>query len=202
LVRQLIDSDSQPETLITDVKPDITKIKIENNDDDDIALLNQIKLNESFKATEMSDFKTKDFGPADGTSNQTANITSDYDFQSHLKNQKNSSKLLFYWIDAYEDPMNSNGTVFLFGKTPILKQQQQQQQDVKKVETKEEPCDGNDKMTFVSVCCIIKNVPRLVHVLPRKYKKNTNEPVTMDDVTLEIDRVMEKFKIYSYRTKV
>ena len=112
----------------------------------------------------------------------------DADFQVHIKNQSSASKFLFYWLDAFEEQFNANGTVYLFGKMPILKQKQE---------------GKSDTLSFVSVCCVVKNIPKVVYVLPRKYKRNkTDEEVTMEQVTKEVEALLEKNKIHSYRTRV
>jgi len=132
--------------------------------------------------------------------NETLNTThsDDSDIQFHLKNQTVSNKFVFFWLDAFEDNYNSNGTIYLFGKTPIVKQASE--------------TSNSSQLSFVSVCCIIKNVPKVIYVLPRKYKQSrvkqepgmedTKELVTMDKLNQEIAQVMERNKIYTYKTKV
>jgi hypothetical protein len=119
-----------------------------------------------------------------------AAATDDIDLQMHLKNSAHTDKFLFYLLDAYEDQFNSNGTIYLFGKTPIAKQS-----------------EATDQLSFVSVCCVVKNVPKVFYVLPRRFKLDkgakveTSEPVTMEQVGKEIDALMLKNKISSYRTR-
>jgi hypothetical protein len=81
------------------------------------------------------------------------------------------------------------------GKTPIIKQ-----------DTKSN--NSNDQLSFASVCCVIKNIQKVIYVLPRKYKVNssdsseTKELVIMDKVNQEIANVMAAHKISSYKTNV
>jgi hypothetical protein len=191
-------------TIKTFTAPNIA-IKKENEGElealENIELLSQLSLVEA-KQLNNSAFKQE--------ANDTCTSSDlDMDFQLHIKNQSNSNKFLFYWLDAYEDQFNSNGTVYLFGKMPILKQ---------KKEATTTQSTSNDKtdasaISFVSVCCIVKNIPKIVYVLPRKYKKSKvdvkvetgeeeRELVTMEKVCKEIESLMEKNKIHAYRTKV
>jgi len=73
----------------------------------------------------------------------------DTDLQMLVRNQANTDKFLFYWLDAYEDYMNSIGTIYLFGKMPVVKPN----------------ASADSNLSFLSVCCIIKNMPRVVHIL-------------------------------------
>ena len=128
----------------------------------------------------------------------------DIDFQLHLKNQSNSNKFVFYWYDAYEDTLNLNGTIYLFGKTPIIKQN--------KLNESANTTQDDSLLSFASICCIIKNIPKVAYVLPRRFKKslvkqepgidNKSEPVRMEQVKQEIDSMMQKFKISNYKTRV
>jgi DNA polymerase alpha subunit A len=63
--------------------------------------------------------------------------------------------------------------------------------------------------TYISACCIVKNIPRVIFVLPRKYKynkktkeSNVDHEIKTGDVVEEIDKVLEKYKIFNYRSKV
>lgn len=119
------------------------------------------------------------------------NALDDFDLKTLMKNQSNNNRMLFYWLDAFEDVYSQTGTVYMFGKMPIVKAQ-----------TNESKTNENT-MTFVSVCCIVKNIPKCVYVLPRKYKRNSaNESVTMDQVRKEFEIVLEKNRISSYRINV
>ena len=89
-------------------------------------------------------------------------------------NVKNHDKFLFYWLDAFEDQYNSTGSIYLFGKTPILKQ--------------------NNELQFVSVCLVVKNIPKMVHVLPRK-------GAAIEQVTAEIQTLLAKNKINQFKLK-
>ncbi len=127
----------------------------------------------------------------------------DSDLKFHLAHQTNSSKFIFYWLDAYEDPYNQAGSVFLFGKTPIIRQ---------KSEADSEKGSNGSDLTFASVCCVVKNIPKVVYVLPRKYRRSfkaepgteqkNKELVSMDKVNEEISKIMQMNRINSYKTKV
>ncbi len=122
----------------------------------------------------------------------------DSDLKFHLAHQNNSSKFIFYWLDVYEDSYNQAGSVFLFGKTPIVRQNNEN--------------ESNSELTFASVCCVVKNIPKVVYVLPRKYRRviktepgtemQNRELVTMDKVNQEISKIMQMNRINSYKCKV
>uniref|UniRef100_A0A3Q4G8D8 DNA polymerase n=1 Tax=Neolamprologus brichardi TaxID=32507 RepID=A0A3Q4G8D8_NEOBR len=84
----------------------------------------------------------------------------------------------FYWLDAFEDPYNQPGVVYLFGKVWI-----------------------ESAKSHVSCCVSIKNIERTMYLLPREYKTNprtgevSNTPVGMMDVYQEFNELSEKFKI-------
>ena len=189
------------------------------NDEDqealeNIELLSQLTLeasNSSMLAKQLN-LPMKQEGASGDCLNTTASDL-DMDFQLHIKNQSNTNKLVFYWLDAFEDQFNSHGTVYLFGKMPILKQQAKKEADKDKDSSKETQTNNSSEaaLSFVSVCCVVKNIPKVVYVLPRKCKKtsakveseeSSGEIVTMDQVSKEIDALMEKNKIHSYKTKV
>ncbi|RNA18984.1 DNA polymerase alpha catalytic subunit [Brachionus plicatilis] len=121
---------------------------------------------------------------------QESNALDDFDLKTLMKNQSSSSRMLFYWLDAFEDVYSHTGTVYMFGKMPIAKVQNESQ-------------TSENFLTFVSVCCIVKNIPKCVHVLPRKFKRGSgSEAVTMDQVRQEIEFLLEKNRISSYRINV
>ena len=120
--------------------------------------------------------------PASSTMNQTTEFV-----DLKQMNANNHEKMVFYWLDAFEEAYNSTGSIYLFGKTPLLKQhssetQQQQHQQQKQ------------QLQFVSVCCVIKNIPKMIYVLPRK-------GVQMEAVIKEISSLMNKNKISQFRTR-
>nr|XP_048305741.1 DNA polymerase alpha catalytic subunit isoform X2 [Myodes glareolus] len=91
----------------------------------------------------------------------------------------------FYWLDAYEDPYNQPGVVFLFGKVWVESAQ-----------------------THVSCCIMVKNIERTLYFLPREMKidlntgKETTCPVTMKDVYEEFDsKIAAKYKIMKFKSK-
>ena len=144
----------------------------------------------------------------------TASAVCDADLQMHLRQQSNSDKMVFFWLDAFEDQFNSHGTVYLFGKTPIVRQQAANPKS--EASASEQTTQQQPQLSFVSVCCIVKNVPKCVYALPLKYKRSSKikaepgatqqqptsgELVTMDMLKREIDAVMAKHKITAYRTR-
>uniref|UniRef100_A0A3B5AJM4 DNA polymerase n=1 Tax=Stegastes partitus TaxID=144197 RepID=A0A3B5AJM4_9TELE len=90
----------------------------------------------------------------------------------------------FYWLDAFEDPYNQPGVVYLFGKVWI-----------------------ESARSHVSCCVSVKNIERSMYLLPREYKTNpkTGEisdiPVEMMDVYQEFNELSEKFKIMKFKSK-
>uniref|UniRef100_A0A669EY04 DNA polymerase n=1 Tax=Oreochromis niloticus TaxID=8128 RepID=A0A669EY04_ORENI len=79
----------------------------------------------------------------------------------------------FYWLDAFEDPYNQPGVVYLFGKVWI-----------------------ESAKSHVSCCVSVKNIERTMYLLPREYVSNT--PVGMMDVYQEFNELSEKFKIMKF----
>lgn len=166
-------------------------------DADDQEALENIELLSQLTLEATSSNKSQFNGSIKQESGVESSTLDDADFQIHLRNQANSNRLLFYWLDSYEDPYNSNGTVYIFGKMPIVKQDKTNAEQ--------------QALSFASVCCIIKNIPKRIYVLPRKYRRvksepGTNdlskEPVTMEKVTEEIVSILTRLKISSYTTKV
>ncbi|KAM6900400.1 DNA polymerase alpha catalytic subunit [Xenentodon cancila] len=90
----------------------------------------------------------------------------------------------FYWLDAFEDPYNQPGVVYLFGKVWI-----------------------ESAMSHVSCCVTVKNIERTMYLLPREYKTNpktgeaSDTPVGMMDVYQEFNELSEKFRIMKFKSK-
>lgn len=65
-------------------------------------------------------------------------------------------------------------------------------------------------MSFASCCCVVKNIPKRVYVLPRRYKRNRSskepgqapEPVTHEMVIQELATIFSRLKITKYTTKI
>ncbi len=113
----------------------------------------------------------------DSPAANTSTLGQSTDLDLDLRNQHSlQEKFIFYWLDAYEDTYQSNGSIYLFGKTPIIKQQQ----------------DVN--IQYMSVCCIIKNIPKVVYVLPRV-------GVLIEKCTSELKTIMQKNKINQFKFK-
>lgn len=119
------------------------------------------------------------------------------DLEAHMKT--NSDRLLFYWFDAHEDLASS--TVYFFGKMPVTKQETKESKDGK--ESKESAADPEGRLSFMSACCVVKNTPHDIYVLPRKYKKSSpDSPVTMQQLTSEVEALLHKSKIHNFKTRV
>ncbi|KAJ8309966.1 hypothetical protein KUTeg_011831 [Tegillarca granosa] len=102
-----------------------------------------------------------------------------------VTNEAGEQVLRFYWLDAYEDPYNNPGSIFLFGKVWI-----------------------ESAKTHVSCCLTVKNIERKVFVLPRPTRYNlksgedTGFEVNMMDVYTEFnERIAEKYKIKKFKSK-
>ncbi|XP_061614708.1 DNA polymerase alpha catalytic subunit isoform X2 [Phyllopteryx taeniolatus] len=90
----------------------------------------------------------------------------------------------FYWLDAFEDPYNQAGVVYLFGKVWI------------------------ESAQFYTSCCVsIRNIERTMYILPREYKVNprteevSDTPVEIMDVYQEFSELSDKFKIMKFKSK-
>ncbi|KAF7213996.1 DNA polymerase alpha catalytic subunit isoform X2 [Nothobranchius furzeri] len=90
----------------------------------------------------------------------------------------------FYWLDAFEDPYNQAGVVYLFGKVWI-----------------------ESAKSHVSCCVTVKNIERIMYLLPREFKtdpksgKVSDTPVGMMEVYQEFSELLEKFKIMKFKSK-
>lgn len=89
----------------------------------------------------------------------------------------------FYWWDAYEDPENQKGSVFLFGKTYCSKLKQ-----------------------YVSCCVAVKNIYRQIFLLPRPYLlddegNQTNTQVKYLDVYEEFKSLISNpMKMHTFKS--
>ncbi|GAB1605260.1 DNA polymerase alpha catalytic subunit-like [Argonauta hians] len=93
--------------------------------------------------------------------------------------------LRFYWFDAYEDPFNKKGVVYLFGKVWY-----------------------ESAKSYVSCCVAVKNIERRIRILPRSTRVNlstgveSSEAVTLSAVYDEFnEKIAEKYKITTYKSK-
>uniref|UniRef100_A0A8C4X2G6 DNA polymerase n=1 Tax=Eptatretus burgeri TaxID=7764 RepID=A0A8C4X2G6_EPTBU len=91
----------------------------------------------------------------------------------------------FFWLDAYEDPFNQPGVVYLFGKVWV--------------ETAKE---------HVSCCLTVRNIERCIYLLPRTKRfdhmtgKSSDSIVSMKDIYDEFNNTFaEKFKIMRFKSK-
>ncbi|XP_038050658.1 DNA polymerase alpha catalytic subunit-like [Patiria miniata] len=99
-------------------------------------------------------------------------------------NDSGDQVLRFFWMDAYEDPYHQPGTVYLFGRVWI-----------------------ESAKTHVSCCLSVKNIERVIYLLPRERRINsktgqdTGEEVSMVDIYQEFDKLANHYKIMKYRSK-
>ncbi|CAG5895861.1 unnamed protein product [Menidia menidia] len=90
----------------------------------------------------------------------------------------------FYWLDAFEDPYNQPGVVYLFGKVWI-----------------------ESAKSHVSCCVTVKNIERTMYLLPREFKVNpksgevSDTPVGIMDIYQEFSELSERFKIMKFKSK-
>uniref|UniRef100_A0A3Q3JG07 DNA polymerase n=1 Tax=Monopterus albus TaxID=43700 RepID=A0A3Q3JG07_MONAL len=90
----------------------------------------------------------------------------------------------FYWLDAFEDPYNQPGVVYLFGKVWI-----------------------DSAKSYVSCCVTVRNIERTMYFLPHEYKVNpktgevSDTPVGIMDVYQEFSELSEKFRIMKFKSK-
>ncbi|XP_063922765.1 DNA polymerase alpha catalytic subunit isoform X2 [Zophobas morio] len=85
----------------------------------------------------------------------------------------------FFWWDAFEDSLKQPGVVFLFGRTYHEK-------------TK----------SFISCCVAVRNIERRIFFLPRVTEKNSDKPVSSQDVFTEINQsVMKNMQIKNFKAR-
>ncbi|XP_077411185.1 DNA polymerase alpha catalytic subunit isoform X2 [Vanacampus margaritifer] len=90
----------------------------------------------------------------------------------------------FYWLDAFEDPYNQPGVVYLFGKVWIESAQ-----------------------AHTSCCVSIRNIERTMYILPREYKVDpktgevSDTPVGIMDIYQEFSELSDKYKIMKFKSK-
>ncbi|CAG8551442.1 12204_t:CDS:10 [Ambispora leptoticha] len=112
--------------------------------------------------------------------NQTA-----YIFQTGSNNYSDcleeNGTLRMYWFDAYQG--TKNGTIYLFGK--ILNKK-----------TKE----------YLSCCVTVRGLERSFFVLPRSHRvvngNTTDVVVTMNDIKIELQKILQRYKITTWASKV
>jgi DNA polymerase alpha subunit A len=85
----------------------------------------------------------------------------------------------FFWWDAFEDVAKQPGVVFLFGKT------------------------YHDKTkSYLSCCLAVRNIERRLFFLPRTTEKNSDKPVTAQDVYTEINEsVMKNLHVKNFKSR-
>ena len=96
------------------------------------------------------------------------------------------SSLLFYYYDAYEEPLHTAGTVYLFGKALLAAH------------------------SATASCCIhVAGVQRNLFILPRQFAladasdetSATDEPVSFNDVYNEVRAIMADYRVKAYKVK-
>uniref|UniRef100_A0A3P9JM83 DNA polymerase n=1 Tax=Oryzias latipes TaxID=8090 RepID=A0A3P9JM83_ORYLA len=119
-----------------------------------------------------------------GTSDVPAEVHVDSSQLPLVEGEDGETAFRFYWLDAFEDPYNQPGVVYLFGKVWI-----------------------QSAKSHVSCCVTVKNIERTIYLLPREYKTNpktgevSGEPVGMMDVYQEFSELSEKFKVMKFKSK-
>ncbi|XP_056289495.1 DNA polymerase alpha catalytic subunit isoform X2 [Pseudoliparis swirei] len=120
----------------------------------------------------------------DGVSEAPTEIQVDSSQLPLVEGAEGEQVFRFYWLDAFEDPYNKPGVVYLFGKVWIESAQ-----------------------SHVSCCVTVKNIERTMYFLPREYKINTkteevtDTPVGIMDVYQEFNELSEKFRIMKFKSK-
>ncbi|XP_040856096.1 DNA polymerase alpha catalytic subunit isoform X3 [Ochotona curzoniae] len=133
----------------------------------------------------LPDVSCWDIDQADDSSFSVQEVHVDSNHLPLVKGADEEQVFQFYWLDAYEDPYNQPGVVFLFGKVWI-----------------------ESAKTHVSCCVVVKNIERTLYFLPREMKmdlnteKETGVSVTMKDVYDEFDeKIATKYKIMKFKSK-
>ncbi|ERE64155.1 DNA polymerase alpha catalytic subunit isoform 1 [Cricetulus griseus] len=139
----------------------------------------------SFLESFLPDVSCWDMDQEDESSFLVQEVQVDSTHLPLVKGADDEQVFQFYWLDAYEDPYNQPGVVFLFGKVWVESAQ-----------------------THVSCCVMVKNIERTLYFLPREMKidlntgKETTTPVTMMDVYEEFDStIAAKYKIMKFKSK-
>ncbi|XP_040856089.1 DNA polymerase alpha catalytic subunit isoform X2 [Ochotona curzoniae] len=134
----------------------------------------------------LPDVSCWDIDQADDSSFSVQEVHVDSNHLPLVKGADEEQVFQFYWLDAYEDPYNQPGVVFLFGKVWI-----------------------ESAKTHVSCCVVVKNIERTLYFLPREMKmdlnteKETGVSVTMKDVYDEFDeKIATKYKIMKFKSKI
>ena len=96
------------------------------------------------------------------------------------------SSLLFYYYDAYEEPVHAAGTVYLFGKALLAAH------------------------SATASCCIhVSGVQRNLFILPRQFAladatdetSVTDAPISFNDVYNEVRSLMAEYRVKAYKVK-
>ncbi|XP_058515173.1 DNA polymerase alpha catalytic subunit isoform X2 [Ochotona princeps] len=140
----------------------------------------------SYLGNLLPDVSCWDMDQADDSSFSVQEVHVDSNHLPLVKGADEEQVFQFYWLDAYEDPYNQPGVVFLFGKVWI-----------------------ESAKTHVSCCVVVKNIERTLYFLPREMKvdlnteKETGASVTMKDVYDEFDeKIATKYKIMKFKSKI
>ena len=96
------------------------------------------------------------------------------------------SSLVFYYYDAYEEPLHGAGTVYLFGKALL------------------------SAHSATASCCVhVSGVQRNLFILPRQFAladpadetSVTDSPVSFNDVYNEVRAIMADYRVKAYKVK-
>ncbi|XP_022668199.1 DNA polymerase alpha catalytic subunit-like isoform X2 [Varroa destructor] len=127
-----------------------------------------------FKVEDLLDEADFDSGSEDKPATQT-NLATDL-----LLVENNSGNKVFrmFWLDAYEDPINQPGSIFIFGKTEV-------------------------PHGVVSASVVVRNIPRKMFFLPKDVKNEAGSvtPILFGDVYKEVYAVLKQHGITDFRCK-
>ncbi|CAG0893867.1 unnamed protein product, partial [Cyprideis torosa] len=91
-----------------------------------------------------------------------------------------SKSLKLFWFDAHEDPVHQPGNIFLFGKIW-----------------------SKEKSSYVSACCVVRDIERHIFLLPRVNHRKSGEPVLLKEVYDEFNAMthrMFKSRDFTFRS--
>ncbi|EGW07626.1 hypothetical protein I79_016081 [Cricetulus griseus] len=113
----------------------------------------------SFLESFLPDVSCWDMDQEDESSFLVQEVQVDSTHLPLVKGADDEQVFQFYWLDAYEDPYNQPGVVFLFGKVWVESAQ-----------------------THVSCCVMVKNIERTLYFLPREMTVEKNYAFEIPDV--------------------
>ncbi len=118
----------------------------------------------------------------DSNDSKQSEVTDDLNEDTDNYPQSPSGYIDFFWFDAYEDPINKPGQIYLFGKTL-----------------------NKDNNKWESICVYIKNIQRTMYVLPRLKNKDDDidngERVDFLNVYHELNAKRDQLGIAKFAAK-